>query len=309
VSSDGVQVAAVTLPNPLSGYFFAVTPDGNGGSIVGLVPELVTIQNDHLGITRTALRTDQATAIVNSIVAGTQTEAKYVDGLLAQVQNTALPAVAVEGSMYGEVGTSAEVTLLTSQFLPSQVEFATQNGFNPQIYASEVLGLAFAFGNETGSTAFAAIFGPSNPTIPNSIAGDSAFSAAAATAIFGSASTQNIINVVGNWVANWKSFYTNNGIPGILSASSEQIDLAARGAAWGDAVGTALANHLGPLNGQATNFLESAAQGTAIYSASLLSQPIHAPFQGSKVSLSIATDTASDVQLLGIQPDLDHAMI
>src|SRR5262245_31016429 len=76
VLSDDVQVAAVTLPNPLSGYFFAVTPDGNGGSIVGLVPELVTIQNDHLGITRTALRTDQTTAIVNSIVAGTQTEAK-----------------------------------------------------------------------------------------------------------------------------------------------------------------------------------------------------------------------------------------
>jgi hypothetical protein len=200
--------------------------------------------------------------------------------------------------------------LLTTQFLPPHVEFAIRNGFDPQIYASEVLGLAFAFGNETGSTAFAATFGPANPAMPNSIAGDSAFATAAATAIFGSESTQNIINVIGDWVANWKSFYTSNGIPGILNASSEQIDLAARGAAWGDAVGAAFASHLGPLNEQATNFLENAAQGTAIYSASLLSQPIHAPFQGSKESPSIATDTASDVQLLGIQPNLlDHAMI
>jgi hypothetical protein len=94
-----------------------------------------------------------------------------------------------------------------------------------------------------------------------------------------------------------------------LNASSEQIDLAARGAAWGDAVGTALASHFGSLNGQATNFLESAAQDTAIYSASLISQPMHEPFQGSSDSPSIATDTASNVQLLGIQPNLDHAMI
>src|SRR5262245_44124326 len=309
VFSDGVQVAAVTLPNPPPGYFFAVTPDGDGGSIVGLVPELVTIQNDHLGITRTLLPTDQATAIVNSIIAGAQTEAKYVSSLLAQVQNTALPSVAVEGSMYDAVGTSAEITLLTTQFLPPHVELAIRNGFDPQVYASEVLGLAFAFGNEVGSTAFAGAFGPSNAAMPNSIVGDAAFAAAAATAIFGSASTQNIINVIENWVANWKSFYASNGIPGILNASSEQIDLAARGTAWGDAVGTALASHLGQLNGQATNFLESAAQGMAIYSAALISQPIHAPFQGSNDSFSIAADTASDVQLLGIQPNLDHAMI
>jgi len=304
-----VQVAAVTLPNPLSGYFFAVTPDGNGGSIVGLVPELVTVQNDHLGITRSPLPADQATAIISSIIAGTQTEANYVNSLLLQVQNTALPAVAVEGSMYAAVGTAAEITLRTTQFLPPQVEFATLNGFNPQIYASQVLGLVFAFGNETGSTAFAATFGPSNPAMPNSIAGDIAFAAAAATTIFGPASTPNTINAIEIWVSNWKSFYAGNGIPGISNPSSNQIDLAARGTAWGDAVGTSLASNLGPLSGQATNFLEIAAQGTAIYSASLTSQPTHAPFQGSSYSPSISPDTASDVHFLGIQPNLDHAII
>ena len=45
-------------------------------------------------------------------------------------------------------------------------------------------------------------------------------------------------------------------------------------------LGLALANNLGPLNGQVINFLEDAAQGTAIYGASLVGQPAHQPFQG-----------------------------
>jgi hypothetical protein len=80
---------------------------------------------------------------------------------------------------------------------------------------------------------------------------------------------------------------------------SDQIDLAARGAAWGDAVGVALANHLGPLYGQATNFLEDAAQGTAVYSASLASQPTHSPFQG-EVSSTVLTTNDPTVELVGV---------
>ena len=76
-----------------------------------------------------------------------QTEFSYVNELLSQVANTTIPAVAVEGSMYGAVGTSAEVTMLATQFLPPQVTNAINYGFNPQVYASEALGLAFAFGN------------------------------------------------------------------------------------------------------------------------------------------------------------------
>jgi hypothetical protein len=41
-----------------------------------------------------------------------------------------------------------------------------------------------------------------------------------------------------------------------------------------------VANNLGLLPGQVTNFLENAAQGTAVYSASLSSQPIAAPLIG-----------------------------
>jgi hypothetical protein len=264
-----------------------------------------TIQNDFLAITRTVLPLDQATTIANSITAGTQTETQYVNGLLSQVANTTIPAVAVEGSMYGAVGTSAEVTSLTTQFLPAQVANAIQHGYSPQVYACEALGLVFAFGNENGGTAFATNFGPSNAAMPNTTAGDAAFAGAAAGAIFGSAATANTPGAIQNFVSNWEAFYTSHGIPGIAHPTAAQIDLAARGAAWGDAVGVALANNLGPLNGQAMNFLEDAAQGTAIYSASLSSQPNHAPFQGA--TAAAVASAASNVQLTGVAAHIDHS--
>jgi hypothetical protein len=254
---------------------------GTGGTIAA-----TTIQNDYLAITRTALPLDQATTIANGISAGTQTESGYVNSLFPQVENTTIPAVAVEGSMYGAVGTSAEITELATQFLPTQVAFAMEHGFNPEVFSAEALGLAFASRNETGSTAFGNNFGPSNAAMPNSTTGDAAFSAAAAAAVFGSAETSHTANVIDTWVTNWKAFYTTNGISGMANVTALQIDLAARGAAWGDAVGTALANNLGPLPGQTTNFLEDAAQGSAVYSASLGSQPMHAPFQGSNVEVT-----------------------
>ena len=86
--------------------------------------------------------------------------------------------------------------------------------------------------------------------MPNSTAGDAAFAAAAASTIFGSAATVNTPIAIQTWVANWKAFFTVNGVVGISNATADQIDLAARGAAWGDAVGVALANNLGPLPGR-----------------------------------------------------------
>ena len=256
------------------------------------------IENDHAGITRVTLPSDQANDVASAINAGGQTETHYVTGLLSQVGTTTIPAVAIEASMYGSVGSSVEITSLVTQFLPAQVANAIANGFNPQVYASEALGLAFAFGNETGSTVFANLFGPSNSAMSNSAAGDAAFAVAASSAIFGSASTTNLSNVLDGFVGNWKAFYSSNGVPGIANASPTQIDIASRAAAWGDAVGVALANNLGPINAQAINFLEDAAQGTAIYSAALGSEPPHAVFQG-----GIAGSTAlssSDVAVIGI---------
>jgi hypothetical protein len=62
---------------------------------------------------------------------------------------------------------------------------------------------------------FATNFGPANSTMPNSTAGDAAFAQAAANTIFGSASTNNLTNVIDGWVSNWKAFYSNHGVPGI----------------------------------------------------------------------------------------------
>jgi hypothetical protein len=236
------------------------------------------IQGDYLAITRTTLSLTNATTIANSINAGTMTETAYVNSLLAQVASTTIPAVAVEGSMYSAVGSSAEVTLLVTQFLPPQVANALIHGFNPQVYASEALGLVFAFNNESGSTAFANNFGPLHAGTPNTMAGDAAFATVASAAIFGAASTATLVSAMQGYVTNWKAFYTGNGVPGFVQPTADQVDLAARGAAWGDAVGLALANNLGPLSGQVTNFLQDAAQGTAVYSASLASQPAHGHF-------------------------------
>ena len=87
-----------------------------------------------------------------------------------------ISAIAVQASMYGSVGTSAKVDMLVNQFLRSQAANAIEFGLNPLVYNSEALGLAFAFSNGTGSKAFANNFGPTNASLPNTTAGDAAFS-------------------------------------------------------------------------------------------------------------------------------------
>jgi len=85
--------------------------------------------------------------------------------------------------------------------------------------------------------------------------------------------------VMDGWVANWKAFYTAHGLPSLSAPSADQIDLAARAAAWGDAVGVALDNDLGPLKGDVFDFLVDAAQGSGGYSLPLVGQPMHPLFQ------------------------------
>ena len=119
------------------------------------------VQAANLGILRLADSAADASAVAATINSGQLTFTNYVNQLIGQAQSTTVPAVAVEATMYGVTGTSAEITLLTTNFLPAQVANATSHGLNPQVYACEALGLAFAFGNETGSTAFSSNFGPS----------------------------------------------------------------------------------------------------------------------------------------------------
>jgi hypothetical protein len=266
-----VEASYTDNTNQTTTAFSSATP-----AVVDASP--ASIISDYLAITRSALSLSDAATIANAIDAGTQTVTQYINGLLSQVANTTIPAIAVEASMYGVTGTSAEITNLTTNFLPAQVANAISHGLNPQVYACEVVGLAFAFGNENNSTAFANNFGPSNSMMPSTAAGDAAFASAACNTIFGGASTANLVNVLGGFVSNWKAFYTSVGIPGNATPTADQVDLAARGAAWGDMVGVALVTDIGPLNAQVINFIDDAAQGTAIYGASLVGQPAHQPF-------------------------------
>jgi hypothetical protein len=304
LNGAGAVQASLNLSGTHSSGEFVLASDGGTGTLINdnqVTPAI--IQADYLAITRASLPLDQATTQANAINAGTTTETQNVNGLLAQVASTAIPAVAVEGSQYGAVGTSAEVTSLTTQFLPPQVANAIQSGLIAQVYACEALGLVFAFANETGGTAFASNFGPANAAMPATPAGDAAFAAAAASAIFGAAATANTPGAILGFVSNWEAFYTSHGIPGNANPTQSQIDLAARGAAWGDAVGVALANNLGPLLGEAINFLKDAAQGTATYSASLASQPTAVAFQGA--AAAAGAGAANDVQLTGVAAHVD----
>jgi hypothetical protein len=307
ITYNNNQQAHLNLSGLPSGTKFDLTQGTSHGhdistltvvkALLGATPgEAATIASDALAITRTELPLDQASSVADSINAGTQTEAQYVASLLSQTADTTIPAVAVEASMYNAVGSSAEITTLVTQMLPSQIDNATQLGLNPQVYACEVLGLAFAFADENGGQAFANNFGPSNPAMPATPLGDQAFAGQAAVAIFGAAETAITVVAILAWVNNWEAFYTAHGIPGVANATANQIDLAARGAAWGDAVGVALANNLGPLLGQVTSFLEDAAQGTAVYLASLANQPAPAPLKGA----DSATGSAGAVQLTGV---------
>jgi hypothetical protein len=272
------------------------------------------LQADYSAITRLQLSSDQAATENQSILDKTTTERAFVDGLLSQVQNTTIPAVAVEASMYGAVGTSDEITKLATLFLPAQVQNATHNGLNAQVYACEAVGLAFAFGDENGGTGFATNFGPTAPGMPATTAGDAFFAATAANLIFGSDANANTPGAIQQFVSNWEAFYTSHGVPGISNATVDQIVLASRGAAWGDAVGVALVDNLGPLPGQATNFLEDAARGGALYSkpltvvsgsSALVGQPEHVPFQGGVAQF---VTSSAQVEPVGLAAP-DHSMI
>ena len=273
---------------------------------IGIAELTLYPQNDYLAITQTAMPVAQATTILNEIIAGTTTEAQFVGGLLSQAADTTFPAVAVEASMYGATGSAAEIATLATQVLPADITTALHNGYNPVIYASEALGLQFAFADENGGTGFANNFGPSNAAMPATTAGDAAFAAAAASSIFGSAAAANWSGPILAFVANLEALFTANGIPGLTNPTATEIDLAARGAAWGEAIGIALVNNLGPFGGETANFLENAAQGTAIYSESLSSQPTAGSFQGSSTNpfspdvptFPFTNDTQSEVEAL-----------
>jgi hypothetical protein len=96
---------------------------------------------------------------------------------------------------------------------------------------------------------------------------------------------------------SWKAFHSAHGIAAAATA---------RGVAWGDAVGVALANNLGPLPGQMATFGEDAAHGAAIHGASLTSQLTARSFQNEPSPIA---DAASQVELVGVAAPIDHVIM
>jgi hypothetical protein len=211
-----------------------------------------------------------ATAEAAAITAGTDTVYGYAIKLLGSNISLSQVAMAVDALMFDVTDNIAELTKLTTLFLPAQAANAVANGLNPTVYAAEALGLALAQGNGT-SNAFAANFGSLSV---------SAFAQAAASA------TGVNANAIQQFVNNWISFYTANP----AATFGDTVTLAAYGAAFGDAVGVALLNATtANLQTAVPNALIDLAEGKYVVGAPLAAQPIHAALQGETLLSSALT--------------------
>src|SRR6476660_496133 len=209
--------------------------------------------------------TPEATTEAALITAGTATVASYAQQLINNNISLSQVAMADDSLMFGATDTVAELTKLSTQFLPAQVTHAIAAGFNPTVYAAEALGLALAGGNGT-STAFATNFGSLSVS-------DFASAVAIVTGVNP--------NGIQQFVTNWINFYTAN--PAATFGLS--VTLASYGASFGDAVGVALLNqtaaNLPPL---VANALIDNAEGTYVVGVALALQVPHTPLQGETIT-------------------------
>src|SRR5262249_30865108 len=144
----------------------------------------------------------------------------------------------VISAMTNVTPTSQQLDKFVLQFAPPQIAVAIAHGFNQVVFVAEAIGLGFGTGDPTALANWSVL----NPAMPNNALGDAVFVANAAAAVYGPANTPNLVSVFQTWLTNWKTFYTANGILGNSTPTADQIDTAARMAAFGDAVGTAIEN-------------------------------------------------------------------
>lgn len=202
----------------------------------------------------------------------TPTVFTYATDLLVRNVSLSQVAMAVDSLMFGVTDNLVELAKLATQFLPAQVANASANGLNPTVYAAEALGLGLAGGNGS-SNAFATNFGSLSIT-------EFASEVASLTGVNASA--------IQGFVNNWLNFYTANPPAGGLSAQ-----LAAYGAAFGDAVGVALLNPT--VNGstallvaEVQNALIDNAEGSYTAGIPLITELPHLPLQGEAVLIPSA---------------------
>ena len=90
-TSTGITVAGPDGIDTLSGIELAQFSDATITLVQPGTVSATTVQNDYIGIVRSALPLDQATTVANAINSGAQTEFQYVNSLLSQVANTTFP--------------------------------------------------------------------------------------------------------------------------------------------------------------------------------------------------------------------------
>jgi hypothetical protein len=229
--------------------------------------DLTTLQHGIQFFTDLGAANNQADAI--SDLGATQTVFSYAQQLLAANLSLSQVAMADYALMTGGTDTTAHLGAISTQFLPAQQQNAITHGFDPVVYDAEAYGLAIA-GIGNGNNAFATAYG-----------GLSVSQFAAAFGAITGTSTAAITQFTNNWIA----FFTAN--PAAHLGISAQ--LAAYGAATGDAIGVALeATNPTALSIQAQvqnaliDIAETGTSGGATYAAGVQigSLPLHTPLQG-----------------------------
>jgi hypothetical protein len=211
--------------------------------------------------------TNEATTEAGLINQKTPTVDSYAVQLLGNnisFSQVAMAASALmEGSTIpvGDANTPNTLTLLSTVFLPPQVANALKFGFDPTVYAAEALGLAL-------STL------PSFQSFVNLNIDQFSQAVSIATGINNAA--------IQSWVMNWEQFYTAHPQNGTTVAQ------AAYGAAFGDAVGVALANPtangtIALLVNEEQNALIDNAEGLYQIGMPVAGEPFHLLLQGQNV--------------------------
>jgi phosphodiesterase/alkaline phosphatase D-like protein len=143
--------------------------------------------------------------------------------------SAAIAGTTVYTKEYGVAPDAAELNLLI-EFTTPQYAYGKQIGvMDPAVYAYEALGVALA-----GSAAhFQNAWGPSNPTYPNSAAGDAQFATDAYNSVFGHSANSALVQFFTDQLNSFKGLYAAAGVFG----SPANIDLLARGAIYGQMLG------------------------------------------------------------------------
>ena len=178
----------------------------------------------------------QANAYDDATMTALWHDMSKITPLLGEVSESTAPAfsaatasITVYTAEYGVAPGATELDNLI-QFTMMQYAYAKQVGYiDPSAYAYEALGVALA----PTATLFQNTYGLTNPTYPNTAAGDAQYVMDAYTSVFGHSPTSAQAQVFINELNLLENLYTASGAFG----TPANINLLARGATYGNMLG------------------------------------------------------------------------